>query len=435
MYKILSTVTIMFSALNVFALTLDLETAKEMALKNNNIIKAYEEEAKSASYKLNQAKGAYLPKINVSETFLSTDEPATAAFAKMAQGKFDFPYFNTQLADPDRVENFETKIELIQPIYMQGKIYFGIKQAKEMDKAYKLTLTRVKENVLLNTIKAFYGKGVAEKAVEAVEKSLARTKRYYEMTDNFYKNGMVVKSDLLVAESYLLQNKEGLISAKKQVNIAESYLQRLLNTDENIQIVWGNLKDYQVNNLDSLLDDALKNRRDLQAMEKFANINKYEVSKSKSEFLPEVALFANYKMNDENFMGDSGKGLTAGVMVKFNIFDGFSSTNKIKSSKSNYLTTIHKINDKKLEIKTEVKDAYFTYKASLERLSAMKKQVEAAYRALEITENRFKEGLAKVTELLDREFEVKEAELKLTMAEYDVITSYAELMFVTGKIK
>ncbi|MCB4205527.1 TolC family protein [Deferribacterales bacterium Es71-Z0220] len=435
MYKILSTIIIMFAALNVFALTLDLETAKEMALKNNNIIKAYEEEAKSASYKLNQAKGAYLPKINISETFLSTDEPATAAFAKMAQGKFDFPYFNTQLADPDRVENFETKIELIQPIYMQGKIYFGIMQAKEMDRAYKLTLTRIKENVLLNTIKAFYGKGVAEKAVEAVEKSLTRTKRYYDMTDNFYKNGMVVKSDLLVAESYLLQNEEALISAKKQVNIAESYLQRLLNTDENIQIVWGNLEDYQVNNLDALLEEALKNRSDLQAMEKFANINKYEVSKSKSEFLPEVALFANYKMNDENFMGDSGKGLTAGVMVKFNIFDGFSSTNKIKSSKSNYLSSIHKINDKKLEIKTEVKDAYFTYKASLERLAAMKKQVEAAYRALEITENRFKEGLAKITDLLDREFEVKEAELKLTMAEYDVITNYAELMFATGKIK
>jgi outer membrane protein TolC len=435
MYKILSTIIIMFAALNVFALTLDLETAKEMALKNNNIIKAYEEEAKSASYKLNQAKGAYLPKINISETFLSTDEPATAAFAKMAQGKFDFPYFNTQLADPDRVENFETKIELIQPIYMQGKIYFGIMQAKEMDRAYKLTLTRVKENVLLNTIKAFYGKGVAEKAVEAVEKSLTRTKRYYDMTDNFYKNGMVVKSDLLVAESYLLQNEEALISAKKQVNIAESYLQRLLNTDENIQIVWGDLEDYQVNNLDALLEEALKNRSDLQAMEKFANINKYEVSKSKSEFLPEVALFANYKMNDENFMGDSGKGLTAGVMVKFNIFDGFSSTNKIKSSKSNYLSSIHKINDKKLEIKTEVKDAYFTYKASLERLAAMKKQVEAAYRALEITENRFKEGLAKITDLLDREFEVKEAELKLTMAEYDVITNYAELMFATGKIK
>ncbi|UOD35506.1 TolC family protein [Deferribacteraceae bacterium V6Fe1] len=435
MYKILSIILIMFAASNVFALTLDLETAKEMALKNNNIIKAYEEEAKSASYKLNQAKGAYLPKINISETFLSTDEPATAAFAKMAQGKFDFPYFNTQLADPDRVENFETKIELIQPIYMQGKIYFGIKQAKEMDKAYKLTLTRVRENVLLNTIKAFYGKGVAEKALEAVEKSLTRTKRYYDMTDNFYKNGMVVKSDLLVAESYLLQNEEALISAKKQVNIAESYLQRLLNTDENIQIVWGNLEDYQINNLDNLLDEALKNRSDLLAMEKFANINKYEVSKSKSEFLPEVALFANYKMNDENFMGDSGKGLTAGVMVKFNIFDGFSSTNKIKSSKSNYLSTMHKINDKKLEIKTEVKDAYFTYKASLERLAAMKKQVEAAYRALEITENRFKEGLAKITDLLDREFEVKEAELKLTMAEYDVITNYAELMFATGKIK
>jgi outer membrane protein TolC len=140
-------------------------------------------------------------------------------------------------------------------------------------------------------------------------------------------------------------------------------------------------------------------------------------------------------MNDENFLGDSGSGLTAGVMVKLNIFDGMSTVNKIKTNKSNHLSLIHKLNDKKLEIKTEVREAYYTYKASIERLNAMKKQVEAAYKALEITENRFKEGLAKITELLDREFEVKEAELKLAMAEYDVIVSKSELLFATGKIK
>ncbi|MDK2791562.1 MAG: outer membrane protein [Deferribacteres bacterium] len=435
MYNLIAFVVFFLVSQNLFALTLDIDTAKKMALENNNIIKAYEEEAKSASYTLSQAKGGYFPKVSVSETFISTDEPATAAFSKMSQGKFDFTYFNTQLANPERTENFETKIEIIQPVYMQGKIFFGIKQAKEMDKAYKLTLERVKENILLNTVKAFYGKGVAEKAVEAVEKSLVRTKKYYEMTENFYKNGMIVKSDLLVAESYLLQNEEALASAKKQVNIAESHLQRLLNTDENIKIVWGDTNIVQIQDIEEYLAQAIQNRSDLKAMERFAKIKEYEVKKSKSEFLPEVALFADYKMNDENFLGDSGSGLTAGVMVKLNIFDGMSTVNKIKTNKSNYLSLIHKLNDKKLEIKTEVREAYYTYKASIERLNAMKKQVEAAYKALEITENRFKEGLAKITELLDREFEVKEAELKLAMAEYDVIVSKSELLFATGKIK
>lgn len=67
-------------------------------------------------------KGGYLPKIDISKTVISTDEPASAAFAKMSQGGFHFNYFNNQLSNPDRVTNFETKIEIIQPIYMKGKI-------------------------------------------------------------------------------------------------------------------------------------------------------------------------------------------------------------------------------------------------------------------------------------------------------------------------
>lgn len=425
----------LFITSNLFGQVLTFEEAKEIALKNNNLIKSYEEEAKSAEHSISMAKGGYLPKIDISETVISTDEPATAAFAKMAQGGFDFNYFNNQLSNPDRVTNFETKIEIIQPIYMKGKIYFGIKQAKELFDAKKLSLTRVKENVILNLYEAYYGKGVAERALEVVKKSKERTQKYYEMTQDFYKNGLLVKSDLLVAESYLYRSEEALISARKQIELAQSYLQRILNSEEEIQIVWEGFEKTFPSEVSTLKEIAYENRNDLRALVKYAEITNIEVKKSKSDFAPELVAFGNYKMNDSNFLGDNGRGFTLGVMAKINIFDGFYTSNKIKQSKSNQSALNYKIIDKKLEIASEVKNAWYSAKASLEKLEANKKQLEASLKALEISENRFKEGLIKVTELLDREVEVKDAELKLTMAEYEFILNRANLDFAIGKLK
>lgn len=420
---------------SIFARVLTLEEAKKLVLENNSLIKAYEMEAKSAKYKKYQAYGAYLPKLNISETYMRSDEPATAAFAKMAQGRFDMQYFATQLKNPENVTNFETKIEIIQPIFMNGKIFFGIKQAKELEKASEYKLSRVKDNVLFNTYRSFYAVGLSKKALDVTKKSLERTKRYYEMAQDFYKNGMIVKSDLLVAESYLLMNEAAIKDAEKQVEVSKSYLQRLLNIDEDVDVVWSDLNINVEKNLNEYIDLALSNREDLKAYNHYLKINDYEVKKSKSAFLPEVALFANYKQNDDKIFGDAGTGFTVGAYAKLNIFNGFSDYNKIKENKSNYFSLLNKIADLKYQIKTEVKDAYYSIKSSESKLEASKLQVEKAYEALKITENRFKEGLAKVTELLDREVEVKEAELRLLMAEYDLIVAKARLLFATGMIK
>ncbi|MGA1862470.1 TolC family protein [Deferribacter thermophilus] len=420
---------------NIYAKVFTIDEAKKYALENNNLIKAYEKEAEAAKYKKFQAYGAYLPKLNISETYMRSDEPATAAFAKMAQGRFDMQYFATQLKNPENVTNFETKIELIQPIFMNGKIFFGIKQAKELEKASEYKLSRVKDNILFNTYRSFYAVGLSKKALEVTKKSYERTKKYYEMAKDFYKNGMIVKSDLLVAESYLLMNEAAIKDAEKQVEVSKSYLQRLLNIDEDVDVVWSDLNINVEKNLNEYIDLALSNREDLKAYNHYLKINDYEVKKSKSSFLPEVALFANYKQNDDKIFGDAGTGFTIGAYAKLNIFNGFSDYNKIKENKSNYFSLLNKIADLKYQIKTEVKEAYYSIKSSESKLEASKLQVEKAYEALKITENRFKEGLAKVTELLDREVEVKEAELRLLMAEYDLIVAKARLLFAIGMIK
>ncbi len=419
---------------SIFAMDLTLEQAKQMALENSQIIKSYKEKLKAAQYKKYQANGGYAPKINITQNYVSTDEPANAAFMKMAQGRFDMNYFATEMSNPDRVDNFGTTISIVQPIFINGKIFFGRKQAAEMFKATEYQVERTSQYVLLNLHKAYYGLLLSKKALDVTQQSLKRTKKYYDMTKEFLKNGMVVKSDLLVAESHYLMNEEAVKEAEKNYQVAMSQLQRLIDTDEEINAIWEEPGDFQLDDLNNYIMTALDKRQDLKAFDSMLKITDYEVDKTKSKFLPSVALFANYKMNDTNFLGDAGTGTTYGVQLNWNIFNGFTDRNTYKEKSSERLSLMHKIADYKLKIKNEVKNAYYSYIAAVKKAEAVKKREEAAKEALKITEARFKEGLAKITDLLDREVELKQTDLAVYMSKYNELINIINLKFATGTL-
>lgn len=417
-----------------FAKPMTFDEAKKAALENSNMIKSYEAKEKAASYRKYQAIGAYMPKVSYIQTYSKSDEPGTAAFATAMQGRFDNNYFANEMSDPDYVTNHQSKIQLMQPIFMKGQIIFGIRQANEAYKASRFETERVRQYTLFNLHQAFYGLALAEKAMDVVKHSYDRTNRYYNTAQDFYTNGLIVQSDLLVSESYLLMNEQAVKDAEKQHAVAMSQLQRLLATDEAIEIVWTDPKLTFNENVEEYTKEGLEKRQDLAAMQKYAKVTGLENSKSKAAFLPSISVFADYQRNDDELWGDNGEGYTFGAQMELNLFNGFADYNKTRETKSSYYSMLHQIADKKLEIKSEIKTSFYGVIAASKQIEASKKRVEAAQKALEITENRFNEGLSKVTELLDREVDLKQAELSLYMSEYQQIVEQAGLHLSTGTL-
>ncbi|MDY6822007.1 MAG: TolC family protein, partial [Deferribacterota bacterium] len=344
-------------------------------------------------------------------------------------------YFDNEMANPDSVENYKTEIEVLQPIFMKGRIYFGIKQASRMNDIAELTFERIQQEILYNYTNAFFGMALAEKALEVSIKSYNRTQSYYDLTKNFYENGMVVKSDLMIAKTHLLKNESEISDAQKQVKVTESRLQQLLGIDEEINILW-ETPSFNINKpVNIYLQTAVSSREDLLVLDKKLEIAEIEIMKSKFNFYPEIFLFANYEWNNSEFLNDGAQGATFGAKVSFNIFNGFIDYNKIRENKSDYLYTLNIKQDKARKIQLEVKDAYYSIKAAKKKLEAAKKQVESSYEALSINQNRFREGLIRITELLDREVDAKQAELNMYMAEYELIINKARLLLNSGILK
>jgi len=425
---------LLLAATQAHAAALTFAEAKETALKNSNVIKSYRADEEAAGYAKNQAVGSYLPNISLHQTLMKSDEPGTAAFATAKQGRFDNTYFMNQMASPDTVTTYTTQVQVMQPIFMQGQIYYGIKQADKAYQASRMQTERATQFTLYNLHMAFYGLALAEKALDTANHSYERTKRYYRNAADFFNNGLIVKSDLMVSESYLLMNEQAVKEAEKQHAVAMSNLQRLLDTDEPIKVVWTTPELEFSEDISKYTDAGLKNRQDLAAMQKYLDAAGFETKKAKAALLPSVYLFADYQRNDDKFLGDNGDGTTYGIQADMNLFKGFGDYNKIAETKSRQISLMHQISDKKLEIKSEIKNSYYGVIAASKQIEASKKRVEAAQTALAITENRFNEGLSKVTELLDREVDLKQAELSLYISEYQEIVEKAGLHLAAGDL-
>ena len=151
--------------------------------------------------------------------------------------------------------------------------------------------------------------------------------------------------------------------------------------------------------LESLTQQALQNRPDLQALEVMVKEQQSQVDLAKSTNYPTVALFAQASQ-----VGDSpeldGDGHTnkdrsaAGFMINYNLFSGFKTQSQIEAAREGKLSaelTLQAYTDK---VKTEIYESYLTYESLLGALEAAKAQVKARESYEKLVQEQFDNQLA-----------------------------------------
>jgi hypothetical protein len=116
---ILTTLILMFfdASANSGKLKLSLHDALQKAKENNYDIKLAESEVNAMQADFNSSLAVFLPQITLSETFIKTNDPLNSFGLKLKQEivtQFDF---NPMLLnDPGNIKNFNTKLEVKQPL-------------------------------------------------------------------------------------------------------------------------------------------------------------------------------------------------------------------------------------------------------------------------------------------------------------------------------
>ncbi len=413
------------------------------ALKHNKMLKLEKIKLDSASYEENEAMSGFFPKIDFNEIYMNTDNPLYA-FGSVLNQRILTPqnvqsYFSPNfLNNPGMIHNYESEFSIEQPLFMGGKIYFGYKRAKLNRRAVKKGLSETKQKVLYGVAKAYYSSILAEHYVKLMKSMVKTAEAYKTLSENLFKAGQVVSSDVLRADVELAAMKEKLLSAKKNYKLAKYFLNIEIGIPINSKYeLTSNLKSIPYDkslSIDSLQKTAFKKRPDYKALLLNKKNMGLGVKEAEGKFLPKLVAGYDYFSNGPAIHPDDSYSYALTVMLHFNIFSGLYDYNNLQKSKSGYNTMLEYQGLLKNKIEMQVRKAYLQYKTDLMNTKVAKLAALNAKQTLKITTNRYKAGMTTLINL-DRtldEYKAAKVEYLNTLFRLNVDKYYIKL--VTGTL-
>jgi outer membrane protein len=415
---------------------LTLSSAVDKALKDNPLVRIALSGREIADAQLREARAGWFPLLQFSETFTRGNNPVFVFGSLLEQARFGPENFQTSaLNSPEPLSNFRTAINLRQALFDQLQTYTRVSQARLGQQEADLQKAMVEQQVRFEVIRAYYGilvahakKGVADEAVKMAESDVKRTRDRFQ-------SGLVVQSDLLAGEVQLGEFRQQLIDAEGDVAIAYAALNAVLGLPvDTSQKVIGELgeKRFEMIPKEELIRLALLHRPDYVRSGYRIQLNKEGVAGAKREYLPRLDLFGNYGMSGKDLSSGSSD-YTFGASLTFNIFDPGRHARITKARAAESMATAeqeHLAN----QIRLEVVRAYQQYVSARERLVVAGQVIDQATETHRIIQNRYREGLTTITEVLRAETALVRSRLNLVAARYDHYVSYAHVLLSVGKL-
>jgi len=296
--------------------------------------------------------------------------------------------------------------------------------------AFDLQLERTKEYLGLEVNKAFIQLQLAYKAVEVLEKANATVQANLKLIENYNKQGLLQKTDLLSVQVRVNEVKNQLQYAKSNVQNASDYLAFLLD-DSNENKVYKPLEVIENTIEISTFETQLSaNRKDVLAMEKSVVAYEKMAKMSQMNFLPRLNAFGSYEMYDTQLFQTGAKGYTIGAQLSWDIFDGYKSIGKHQKAKAEFQKAEVEAKQYKAQSQLELNKTNRQLTDAENKVNLTKLALEQAQEAYRIRANRFKEGLEKTTDLLQSETLQQQKELEYLQAvfEYNFTKKYLEFL-------
>lgn len=428
----LSPLLFLFISLQIAAQTdvsIGLDQVKLKAKERNSSLQISAQDYAIAKAQYESSNAVLLPQINLSNTSTFTNNPLYAFGYKLLQRDVNSADFDPEsLNDPGNVENYNTRIELIQPlINIDG--WKERKMASMYAEASHLQMQRTEEYIELEATKTYMQLQLAYKSLEVVEKAKETALANQIWAKNNFDQGMMQTASYLHMEVRVAEIEHQLNLALSNVKNVSDYLQFLIG-DESESLLHPSdelVLDVQDRNENSELS---MNRKDLLAMQYSVDAQEKLLESSKMSFVPRANAIANYEWNDDSFMGFGANNYLIGIQLSWDIFSGYKNIGKIHQNKA-------LLEKATLEQQKYIQESELELNKAKRHLIDAKNQVALTNLALEqskeayrITSNRFKQGLEKSKDLLQAETQYHEKELEHAQSIFNYNFSKAYLTFL-----
>ncbi|MBK8128181.1 MAG: TolC family protein [bacterium] len=417
---------------------LTIEQAMQQAVTRHPAVQAAAARTKAARAQTRQAIGYRLPSVDVAETFIRTNNPAEAFAFQMNQERFSMAEFGNPANDPnnpDLLNTYMTRAEATLPVFTGGMLHGRTMQAHSMAKAATQDETRTRENVALDATTAWLNLSKAREFKDLMQRSLATAEAHAKRADDFFKQGMLAPHEILRAQVFVAEMREYRTRADEQEQLAQAALNFNLGNSQDTPITLAEAQPATVEDivLDAAVKQALNGRPDLLAAREKLKAGRLEVTVARSSFLPQVGIVGRYDMYDDKLLGDHGSSWAIMGQAKLNLFRGGADRHAWQKAALDAKAGAADVRRFEEGVTLEVRQALAEQTSAGLRAQAATAALTAGRENLRVTEVRYAQGIAKMTDLLDAQTALRELEVRELTARYDVLLAGYRIRFVTGQ--
>lgn len=400
---------------------------KEKIEQNNRSLKANEEEYLELRADFRATQASFLPQLSASHSAYRTDNPVMAFGTLLNQGIFaesDFAINN--LNNPSAVSNFVTTFQVQQPLINFDKLMMR-SALKASTNAQLQQNTFKKEALLLQADRLYMQLQLAYKSVAVLEKAKATTETNLKSMEDFFEEGLLIKSDVLSAKVRLNEVENALNKAKNEVQYLSDYMHYMMN-EEGAVLIPENKLEVQISAINDYQN--LEGRSDILAMDLKVEATQKMKQSAGLEYLPTLNAIGNVQYFDQDVFGTGAQNFFVGATLQWNLFEGGSRIAKNQKTKAQYERAKLEADDYKAAANVELEKAKRAVVEAENKLNRNTLSLEQAQEAYQIRKNRFDEGLERPTDLLNAEVQLANQELYYNQAIFEFNLAQLQVQFL-----
>ncbi|MBI5191533.1 MAG: TolC family protein [Nitrospirae bacterium] len=417
--------------------SLGLPDCVRLALESNHGLKAEASKADAARAGVGKAASYFLPRLDISETYMRSDNPVMAFGSKLNQGMFTASDFDVaRLNSPPAIDNFNLRVQLTQPVWNGGREIIGYRRAKLGAEAADKSAGRARQQTAFQAVQAYYGVELAGEYVEVANKAVETTEGHLKLAQSFHDQGMLVGSEVLQAKVRLAEVREMLIKARNREATAKAGLNMVLARPQDTPFdALGPLEYHEFpGTLAEFQKAAESGRPDLAAVEAGVRNMEEGVKYAKAGYYPSLNLTGRYELDDRDMFRGRGDSYTVMATASWNVFDGMHTTNGVREANAELASAGYGLKAMREGVLFEVRQAYNDMEEARQRIEVTSGAAGEGEESLRIIQRRFSAGMAKTLDVLDAETALTRARVNHAQALYDYNVAVARLKLAIGRM-
>jgi len=423
---------------------LNLKDALNYAVKANQNAKKARLDEENSQYRIDEVRARALPQVNGSAALAHNPLLQMSALPNIF-GPNPNPN-ETILVAFGQKWNANAGVSLNQALFDKS-VLTGLNAAKATQEFYKLSAQLTEEQVIEQVATNYYQVLVQRQQLGVLDSTIKNTRRVQQILESQFKNGLAKKIDvdrIAVNISNLNSQRQQLLNTLSLLeNQLKFYMGMPIQTP--ITIPDADINSIQPQAVAATDSVTVENRLEYQLLKQQEELLTLQKEAYKSEYYPSLSLSGNYSYQGMGKSVPLFKGQKQGVnwfdaaSVSLNlrvpIFNGGATKARIKQADVSIKKLNEDIDNTTLALNLAFENAKTQINNSIITLNNQQENVQLAQEVFFNTQNNYNNGLATLTDLLNAETSLTQAQNSYSAALLNYRVAEIQLIKSQGQLK